>query len=159
MTSAATPRAPKPSYLGLLNAIATAELRGHQYLSAWADTTTDPEVEQALRIVAAREGEHSFTFARRIVDLGFRVRSRQDTEDEAQRKEVVVSDISDLEKFEALGYADDRDRHAPDIHDDYFHDHSIDPVTGALIGRFVCEERDSGRLLDAAYQALKARQT
>ncbi len=35
----------KPSYLGLLNAIAVNEARAHQYLQVWIDTTTDPEVE------------------------------------------------------------------------------------------------------------------
>lgn len=32
----------KPSYLGLLNAIAIGESQAHCYLSAWIDKTRDP---------------------------------------------------------------------------------------------------------------------
>ena len=35
----------KPSYLGLLNAIAVNEARAHQYLQVWIDKTTDPDVK------------------------------------------------------------------------------------------------------------------
>ena len=34
-------------------------------------------------------------------------------------------------------------------------DTTLDPQTGALLGRFICEERDTGRRLKACYQALK----
>jgi hypothetical protein len=47
----------KPSYLGLLNAIAVAEGRAHTYLTAWADTTKSDDVRAVLRRIAAREGE------------------------------------------------------------------------------------------------------
>jgi hypothetical protein len=142
----------KPSYLGLLNAIAVAEGNGHRFLTEWADRSTDPDVETALRTVAAREGEHSYTFARRVVELGYRLRPRPLTGEEKLRMEVAASDQSDLEKFEALGYADEPA--TSDIFEGYFTDHSIDPVTGALLGRFVCEERDSGRILRQAYRRL-----
>jgi hypothetical protein len=142
----------KPSYLGLLNAIAVAEGNGHRFLTEWADRSTDPEVETALRTVAAREGEHSYTFARRVVELGYRLRPRPLTDEEKLRMEVAASDQSDQEKFEALGYADDPA--TSDIFEGYFKDHSIDPITGALLGRFVCEERDSGRILRQAYRRL-----
>ena len=33
----------------------------------------------------------------------------------------------------------------PDIFDNFFKDHSIDIQTGALIGRYICEERDTLR--------------
>ena len=36
--------ADKPSYLGLLNAVANAESQAHAYLTAWADVTPDAEV-------------------------------------------------------------------------------------------------------------------
>jgi uncharacterized membrane protein YoaT (DUF817 family) len=42
----------KPSYLGLLNAIALGEGRAHQYLSCWAAKTTDPDVKKILQTVA-----------------------------------------------------------------------------------------------------------
>jgi hypothetical protein len=44
----------------------------------------------------------------------------------------------------------------PDIFDRFFTDHSIDIQTGALLGRYICEERDSGRLLRSCYEQLKA---
>ena len=62
----------KPSYLGLLNAIAVNEARAHQYLQVWIDKTTDPEVEAVLRTVAWREGEHGMSFAKRVNELGLR---------------------------------------------------------------------------------------
>ena len=36
----------------------------------------------------------------------------------------------------------------------FFNDTSIDPETGALLGRYIAEERDSGRRLQAAYSAV-----
>ncbi|MBV9253806.1 MAG: hypothetical protein JO054_06220 [Actinobacteria bacterium] len=38
-----------------------------------------------------------------------------------------------------------------------FTDHSIDIRTGELLGRYIAEERDSGRILKSCYEALKAR--
>jgi hypothetical protein len=35
----------------------------------------------------------------------------------------------------------------PDIFDNFFRDHSIDIQTGALLGRYIAEERDTLRLL------------
>ena len=46
----------KPSYLGLLNAIAVNEARAHQYLQVWIDKTTDPEVKAVLQTVAVARG-------------------------------------------------------------------------------------------------------
>ncbi len=149
--------APRPRYLGLLNEISEAERRGFDYLTAWADRSPDPEVEAALREVAAREAEHSASFARRVVELGYRVRPREDTDEERRRSEVVRSDLDDGAKFEALGYRRDAAGDGPDVFDDYFRDHSIDPVTGALLGRFIAEERDSGRILRRAYEQLVRR--
>ena len=56
----------KPSYLGLLNAIAVAESNAHEHLQAWIAVTTSVEVAKVLRTVAAREGEHGMSFAKRI---------------------------------------------------------------------------------------------
>ncbi len=157
ITENAAPAPEKPRFLGLLNEISEAERRGSLYLTAWADRCSDPEVEQALRTVAAREAEHSASFARRVVELGFRVRPRPDSEDEARRLELVASGRDDRAIFEALGYGEVRAADEPDIFDGYFADHTIDPVTGALLGRFIAEERDSGRVLRRAYEGLVAR--
>jgi hypothetical protein len=147
----------RPSYLGLLNAISAAEGHGYGYLTAWADMTSEPAVEAAVRFVAAREGEHSFSFARRIVELGFRPRPRPMSEKDQAYSDVARSDRTDLEKLRLLDYAGGRDHTKPDVHDNYFHDHTIDPATGALLGRFVAEERDSVRVFERCYQELLSR--
>jgi hypothetical protein len=144
----------KPSYLGLLNAIAVAESNAHAYLQAWIGVTPSAEVCAVLRSVSAREGEHAMSFAKRIDELGFQVRAKEDPE-QAKRLEIARSDCSDLEKMKALGLhrLDAGDR--PDIFDGFFRDHSIDIRTGELLGRYIAEERDSARLLRACYEQLK----
>ncbi len=148
----ATPTRERPTFLGLLNAIAVSEGHGHDFLIEWADRTADARVEEVLRTVAAREAEHAASFARRVVELGFRVRPREMSPEEQRRLEIASSTMSDQDKFRALGY--DAAPDPSDIFDAYFADHSIDPVTGALLGRFVCEERDSDRLLRDACAGL-----
>jgi hypothetical protein len=145
----------KPSYLGLLNAIAVAESNAHEYLNAWIAVTPSAEVCAVLRTVTAREGEHGMSFAKRINELGFEVR-RKDDPDHARKLEIAGSDRSDLEKMKGLGLhrIDTGDR--PDIFDNFFRDHSIDIRTGELLGRYVAEERDSGRLLRRCYEQLVA---
>ena len=68
----------KPTYLGLLNAIALNETRAYHYLQGWIATTPDPEVRKVLCTVAAREGEHGLSFAKRINELGYEVREKDD---------------------------------------------------------------------------------
>jgi rubrerythrin len=144
----------KPSYLGLVNAIAIAEGDAHDYLRAWAAKTPSDDVRCVLLKVAAREGEHAMSFAKRINELGYEVRRK--TEPSPERVALVSSDRSDLEKMRALKLhrLDSTDK--PDIFDDFFKDHSIDIVTGELLGRYIAEERDTGRLLRACYEQLKA---
>ena len=144
-----------PSYLKLLNGISCAESRAHQYLSAWADVTTDPDVRAVLRKVAAREGEHGMAFAKRINELGFEVQPTSDPKF-AERMEIARSDRTDLEKAEMIGlleFATGPDE--PDVFDTFFRDHSIDIQTGELLGRYIAEERDSARLLRCCYEKLK----
>jgi rubrerythrin len=148
----------KPSYLGLLNAIALAESRAHRYLTAWAERTCDEEVRAVLRTVALREGEHGMSFAKRIDELGFAVRPRESDEEEDRRTmEIVTSDRSDLEKMEALGLHRLDTGDEPDIFEGFFKDHTIDIRTGELLGRYIAEERDSARLLRSCWEALRAR--
>jgi hypothetical protein len=146
----------KPSYLGLLNAIAVAESRAHTYLTAWLAKTTDPAVRCVLSTVAAREGEHGMSFAKRIDELGYSVREREDARFDKQLA-VAASDRTDLEKMEKLGLGRLDTGTGPDIFDDVFKDHSIDIATGALLGRYIAEERDSARLLRGCHEQLKAR--
>ena len=144
-----------PSYLGLLNAISLAETRAYQYLSAWIETTNDPDVQCVLRKVAAREGEHGMAFAKRIDELGFELRDKDDP-DFAKRMAIASSDRSDLKKFEKLGLG----RVEGDvltIFDNVFADHTIDIRTGELLGRYIAEEFDTARLLRSCHEALRAR--
>lgn len=145
----------KPSYLGLLNAIALGESRAHDYLNAWIGVTRNPDVKAVLSTVTAREGEHGKSFAKRINELGYSVLDRDDP-DHAKRMAIAASTTrSDLEKMEKLGFdrLDTGDR--PDIFDGFFQDHSIDIRTGELLGRYIAEERDTGRLLRCCYLQLK----
>jgi len=145
----------KPSYLGLLNAIAVGEARAHEYLTEWIAVTPSPEVGAVLRTVAAREGEHGMSFAKRLDELGFQVRVKDDPE-HTKRLEIARSDSSDLEKMEALGLGRLDTGDQPDIFDGLFKDHSIDIRTGELLGRYIAEERDTARLLRGCYEALAA---
>ena len=147
----------KPSYLKLLNGISCAETRAYQYLSAWASVTTDPDVQAVLRTVVAREGEHGMAFAKRINELGFELQVTDDPKFD-ERMEIACSDRSDLEKAELLGvleYATPPD--TPDIFDKFFRDHTIDIQTGALLGRYIAEERDTLRLLQGCRVQLEAK--
>lgn len=148
----------KPNYLSLLNALAEGEWRGYEYLTAWAAQTNDEEVKAVLRKIAAREGEHAMTFAKRLDELGYEVRRHPATDRERSRAEVAVSAMSDLEKLEALGYGADYDADKPDFFDTIFNNHSIDPHTAGLLGRYIAEERDTERRLRACWATLRARE-
>ena len=145
----------KPSYLGLLNAIAVAEARAHEYLTAWAECTPSADVRRVLLTVAAREGEHGMSFAKRINELGYEVRGTDDS-DLQKSMALVTSDRSDLKKMEKLKLHTLDTRDKPDIFDGLFKDHSIDIRTGELLGRYIAEERDSARLLRSCYEQLAA---
>jgi rubrerythrin len=144
----------KPTYLGLLNAVAVAEGRAHAYLRAWAEVTPSDDVRRVLNTVAAREGEHAMSFAKRINELGYEVRHKDGAETD-KAIDIVRSDCSDLEKMKALKLHRLDTRDEPDIFDGFFADHSIDVRTGELLGRYIAEERDSARLLRHCYEELK----
>jgi len=150
----------KPSYLGLLNAVSLAESAAHEYLTAWAAVTPHEGVKATLLAVAAREGEHGMSFAKRINELGYNLRPGPEDPKRAERMSIACStEISDYDKMHALGVAriaEDSGKSGPDIFDKFFSDHSIDIQTGELLGRYIAEERDSGRKLRACYLAVKA---
>ncbi len=144
----------KPSYLGLLNAIAVAEAEAETYLRQWAELTTRDDVRQVIHAVALREGEHAKAFEKRINELGFEL--RPGGEPNADRVAIATStELSDREKFERLGLGDDPGE-GPDIFAGMFNDTTIDIQTGGLLGRYIAEERDSGRMLRSCYQQLVA---
>ena len=146
--------AKKPSYLGLLNAIALGEGRAHQYLNCWAAKTPDPDVKKIIATVAIREGEHSHAFTKRLCELGFSVQDRPDPTFE-KNMGIANADCTDLEKFEALGYGRGGEM-SRDPFKGIFDDESIDVQTGELLGRYIAEERDSARLFRSCYEQLCA---
>jgi hypothetical protein len=89
--------ATKPSYLGLLNAISNAESGAGIYLRAWANATTDPDLKQALSCVADRETSHGDVFCRRIGELGFELRVKEDAGAAARVARAADPNVSDLE--------------------------------------------------------------
>ena len=146
--------AERPSYLGLLNGISLAETRGHCWLSAWIEKTPNPDVRKVLQTIAAREGEHGMAFAKRINELGFELEQKDDPKF-AEQMAIASADCSDLEKFEALGLTNVNDGILT-YFDNVFSDHSIDIRTGELLGRYIAEEHDTGRLFRSCYEELKA---
>ena len=81
-----------------------------------------------------------------------------DVLDFTKQMEIVTSDCSDYEKADALGLFERKaDTGERDIFAGLFDDKTIDIQTGALLGRYIAEERDSGRMIVACAQALKAR--
>lgn len=96
-STATTTTSPKPSYLGLLNALAVAESAAAPVFETWADTTKDEKLERALRMVAIREGEHGIAFAKRMLELGYEVRQPDDPGN-ADTLKLVASSKSDVKK-------------------------------------------------------------
>ena len=146
----------KPSYLGLLNAISVAESHAGEYLAAWVAVTPSADVRAVINTVALRESEHGLAFAKRIDELGYSVIPKRDPK-HAERMAIAASTaLSDKEKFEALRLGQSQKNGARDIFDSFFENKDLDPVTGSLLGRYVAEERDSGRKLAECYRLLCA---
>lgn len=149
----------KPSYIGLLNAISLAETDAECYLNAWAAVTNDDGVRSVLSTVALREGEHGKAFAKRLCELGYAVQPRES--DAAAKLELASSTtLSDREKFEKLGLGRGvADRAGDnDVFLNMFRDTTLDIQTSTLLGRYVAEERDSGRMLAGCYAELCRRE-
>lgn len=144
----------KPSYLGLLNAIAVGETAAEPYFLAWADTTRDKKLARVLRFVAMREGEHGKAFAKRMLELGYEVRWPESPSNNAL--DIAASNKTDLQKFRALKLGQPSGK--TDVFDTMFADKTIDPATGGLLGRYIAEERDSTRMLSAERDRLAAKQ-
>jgi hypothetical protein len=146
----------KPSYLGLLNAVAVAERDAGEYLAKWAEVTPSPDVRNVIHTIALRETEHGMAFEKRIDELGFSLLPRDDPK-QAERCAIASSTaLSDREKFEALGLGKRPQNGSPDVFDSFFENKDLDPVTGGLLGRYVAEERDSGRKFAECYALLTA---
>jgi hypothetical protein len=151
----ATETKEKPSYLGLLNSISLGESRAGVYLKAWADVTPDPDLACALRLVAARETSHGDVFCRRIQELGFDVLQKPDAESAKRLARFASPDVSDLEKV-----GPKRQNDGPDFFagiEKQMEDGIFDPLTCQLLSWYIAEERDSGKLLEAAYDCVRER--
>ena len=146
----------KPTYIGILNAIVNGERGGFESLNAWASVSPDPDVSGMLKTVALREGEHAATFEKRLCELGYSLREKKDP-NFSKTMDIVCSELSDSEKFEKLGLLQTVSEEGEDKLLQVMADKSIDPQTGALLGRFIAEERDSGRILREAYQCAKGK--
>ena len=146
----------KPSYLGLLNAIAVAERQAGEYLQCWAAVTKSDDVRAVIHTVALRESEHGMAFEKRIDELGYGLVDKPDP-NQAERMKIASSKkLSDREKFEQLGLGRAPTNGTSDIFDRFFENKDLDPQTGGLLGRYVAEERDTGRKFAACYAALSA---
>lgn len=145
----------EPTFLPLLNSIAVNEAKGETLLNAWADATNDEALEQVLRFVAIREGEHHWAFTKRMCELGHAVCEEtafQFFKDFDDLVAYIRSDATDAEKVARTSSGDDGN----DPFSSFFDDTNIDPQTGALLGRYIAEERDSGRRLKAEYDRICA---
>jgi hypothetical protein len=146
-----------PTFLPLLNTIAVNECKGEILLNAWAEATNDESLAAALRFVAIREGEHAWAFTKRMCELGYPV-----SEDDAFQVfqdfdgllECLSSTASDQDKIRTFNAGLEGDGSDPFAA--IFQDTSIDPQTGGLLGRYIAEERDSGRRLQVEYQRISA---
>ncbi len=152
--------AKKPTYIGLMNAVANGERQGHDLFRDWCNATSDEDLKPVLHMVAIREMEHSWAFEKRLNELGFDL---QPSKNAALSKltKLFKSKADDVEKFAAfgIGTAPAKDKAPSDGLLQILSDQTIDPQTGALMGRFICEERDTGRELNKAYKALMRRRT
>ena len=144
----------KPSYLGLLNAIALGERNGGELFNCWASTTTRSDVRAVLHTVALRESEHALAFEKRLDELGYGLIENPDPTHEGRMAIAMSTTLSDREKAEKLSLVRTSEERQKDIFDTMFHNKDLDPQTGGLLGRYIAEERDTGRLLSGCYGAL-----
>jgi hypothetical protein len=144
----------KPSYLGLLNSIAVGEADGEELLCAWAAATPRADVRAVLEAVMVREGEHAKSFAKRIDELGFSVRPTEAPTHASRMAIARSTTLSDCEKFEQLNVG--VQPNGGDIFQRFMDDVTIDIRTGELMGRYISEERDSNRMLQACRAAVSA---
>jgi len=143
----------KPRYLGLLNAISLAESHAGIYLEAWANATCDEELACTLRLVAARERSHGAVFCRRLCELGYDLRQKHDPEDAARIARYANPKVTDLEKIGKRREEKDPFGEIEQKMKEGFYD----PMTCNLLSWYICEERDSGKRLRAAYDCVLAK--
>ena len=119
-----------------------------------AKNTPRADLAKILHTVALRDAEHAATFEKRINELGFNL---QETPDPGFENDMAIalSAMDDIEKFEQSGIGQSDEDNGQDRLLLLLADKSIDPRTAELLGRFIAEERDSGRILRKAYLELR----
>lgn len=146
-----------PAWISLLGAIARGQARGAQLLETWAHNSRDRELAAVLQRIAARERDHAARFGARLHALGH-VLPEQPDPLFATRLASARDAASDRQRFETLVGLDPQSAHdaSRDGLERLLRHQGIDPETGALLGRFICEERDSQRQLRAQYRRVLA---
>jgi len=140
-----------PAYYDLLSKIAAGECQGAIAFKAWAAATPNPDFAKVLKTIAIREAEHSAAFEKRLCELGQAVDFNDVDPKTKENLEFLASDAGDLEKIKCLGFDDLGDK---DTLSALLRDRSIDPITGALMGRFIAEERDTARMVNECCQQM-----
>ena len=92
------------------------------------------------------------SFAKRIDELGFGLKEKDDPGADRDIAVAGSTELSDRQKMEHFGLHELQ--RVLSAFDDIFKDHSIDIATGALLGRYVAEEFDTARLLAGCYRTL-----
>jgi rubrerythrin len=147
------------SYIPALNQIALTEYRAYEFYLAWAQATKDKDVERVMRIVAIRELEHASAFQQRIFELGdLPLDGPHDFGPQCDEwLHLFKSDASDLDKFRGFGFEDPHRLPQDNFHD-LFLDCTLDSETGALLGRYIAEERESANMFLEVYARLLERE-
>ena len=148
--------AEKPKYIELLNSIQLQEAGAGIYLKAWADKTSDTNLEHCINFVAEREFSHGDIFKRRLKELGYEVEGTEDP-NFAERLRVLGSDMSDAEKIQCIRDAA-ANQPKPTVRDRYLaaaEDESVDQLTRGLLRWFAEVEADSGAFMQETYSKVK----
>ena len=109
--------------------------------------------QHGTEIGSGRHRDQRAAFTKRLCELGFDVRTTPAKKFKKQLK-LARSNLSDKKKFKQILRITRSSPNTPDPFGSMFEDTTIDPLTGALLGRYIAEERDSGRRLRAAYDLL-----
>lgn len=147
----------KPPNYNLLNSIRQNETNAGIYLKAWAYVSRDPELCKTLMFVGEREAIHGRVFHQRMERLGWATEPREDPNLGERMRIYCDPNVSDAEKarfaLRGLGETDEKDSL-----NEFFasldrkaNDERIDQLTRDSLRWYVAEERDSVRLLRAAY--------
>lgn len=148
------------SYLDMLKTIAKGEGAAGEWLTKWAETTKNPDLKSNILFVAMRETEHSLAFRKRVQELSGEYLPAPGIGDGRLKNAGDIAcdpNLSDKEKFEKLGLTGPRKgNEEPDQFNAMWNNKDLDGTTGGLLGRFITEERDSGKRLRACYETLCA---